>query len=765
LKCHYCASEEIKKAGRFSNRNRILRLQLVQSSFDARMHSGCRLEIGVRIPDNRKTDRRSHKVITHDQKSPRRRASKEALNVEGAGFILRLFAMKTFICIVCLFVAGLGPVWADMPAPGFSTNYIDRSVDPAADFYHFACGNWIKANPVPPDKARWGAFDELGQRNWDLLHLLLDAAEADESAPAHSPIREVSDFYASAMDTKHIEQLGFAPLQEDFARIDALSSTEGMMRLLGQFHLERIDAMFDSSVSPDDRNSSVYALEFSQGGLGMPDRDYYLSPNFAKQRQAYVEHIAKMLIMSGTPGETARAGAKKILDLETVLAIASKPRADLRDPVANYHKMTMSEAEEKYPNLRLPAFFEGLGVAAPPDLIVRQPEFFAALNALAEFPIDDWRMYLRWHVLRNAAPRLGSAVEAESFYFNGSVLSGQPEQEPRWQRAARIVDAKIGEALGQLYVQKYFPPKSRAAMNDLVNNLRGVFRGRLETVPWMSDATRAKALAKFDRFTQKIGFPDKFRDYSSVEISRDDYLGNVLRASIFESKRYLARIGKPVDKTEWGMTPPTVNAYFNPPQNEIVFPAGILQPPYFDPAMDDAVNYGAIGVVIGHEMTHGFDDEGRQYDADGNLKDWWTPEDAAAFEARAQKLVDEYNSFEPLPGLHVNGKLTLGENIADLGGISIAYEALERDLAKFPEKKKDIDGFTPEQRFFISFAQIWRGNIRVAETRRRITIDPHSPAKFRGMGPEVNRQEFFDAFGIKEGAPMWRPPDQRAIIW
>jgi putative endopeptidase len=292
-----------------------------------------------------------------------------------------------------------------------------------------------------------------------------------------------------------------------------------------------------------------------------------------------------------------------------------------------------------------------------------------------------------------------------------------------------------------------------------------VFRGRLEKVSWMSEATRAKALAKFDRFTQKIGCPAKFRDYSSVEIRRDDYLGNVLRASAFESKRTLARIGKPVDKAEWGMTPSTVNAYFNPPENEIVFPAGILQPPYFDSTMDDAVNYGAIGVVIGHEMTHGFDDEGRKYDADGNLNDWWTSEDGAAFEGRAQKLVDEYNGFEPLSGLHVNGKLTLGENIADLGGISIAYEALERDLAKYPEKRKNIDGLTPEQRFFISFAQIWRSNCREAESRRRITIDPHSPPQFRGVGPEVNRQEFYDAFGIKDGAPMWRAPDLRAIIW
>jgi putative endopeptidase len=674
--------------------------------------------------------------------------------------------MKIFICVVSLFVAARGLVWAETPAPRFSTNYMDRSVDPAVDFYRFACGTWLNENPVPADKARWAGFDQLAQRNWELLHGLLVTAAADESAPAHSPTREVGDFFASAMATNRIEELGFEPLREDFARIEALSSSAEMMRLVAAFDLQNTGAMFGSSVGEDEKNSAVYALYFEQGGLGMPDRDYYLAPSFAKQRVAYVEHVTKMLAMTGTAQDAAKAGAEKILDLETALAKASKARADLRDPVANYHKLATSDAEEKYPNLALEGFFEASGISAPPELVVRQPEFLAALNELVkERPLEDWKIYLRWHVLRAAAPRLGAAAEAESFHFYGSVLSGQPAQEPRWQRSARTIDREIGEALGQLYVEKYFPARARAEMNDLIENLKGVFRGRLQNVEWMSEATRAKALTKFDRFSQKIGYPAKFRDYSSVEIRRDDYLGNVRRAASFESKRELARIGKPVDKSEWTMTPQTVNAYFNPPENEIVFPAGILQPPFFDPTMDDAVNYGAIGVVIGHEMTHGYDDEGRKYDADGNLNDWWPPADAAAFDERAQKLVDQYDSYEALPGLHVNGKLTLGENIADLGGVSIAYEALEQDLAKNPEKRKQIEGFTPEQRFFISFAQIWRVNCREAETRRRITTDPHSPGQFRGVGPEANRQEFYDAFGIKEGAPMWRPPALRAIIW
>jgi putative endopeptidase len=674
--------------------------------------------------------------------------------------------VKIFICAVSLFVAVRGLVLAEAPVPRFSTNYMDRSVDPSVDFYQFACGTWRKDNPVPADKARWSAVDQLRQRNWELLHGLLVSAAADVSAPAHSPTREVGDFFASAMDTNRIEQLGFEPLREDFARIEALTSSAEMMRLLAAFHLEDTGAMFRTSVSEDKKNSAVYAFYFAQGGLGMPDRDYYLSPSFAKQREAYVDHVTKMLAMSGTAQDAAKAGAETILDLETALANASKARVDLRDPIANYHKFATSDAEGKYPNLALEGFFEASGISAPSDVVVGQPEFFAALNALLnERPLEDWKTYLRWHVLRAAAPRLGAAAEAESFHFYGGVLSGQPAQEPRWQRAARTIDGNIGEALGQLYVEKYFPADARVKMNDLIENLKAVFRGRLEKVEWMSEVTRAKALAKFDRFTQKIGCPANFRDYSSVEIRRDDYLGNVRRAAVFESKRELARVGKPVDKSEWDMTPQTVNAYFNPPENEIVFPAGILQPPFFDPTMDDAVNFGGIGVVIGHEMTHGYDDEGRKYDANGNLNDWWSPEDAAAFDARAQKLVDQYNSYEALPGLHVNGKLTLGENIADLGGVSIAYEAMERDLAKNPEKRKKIDGFTPEQRFFISHAQISRVNCREAELRRGITTDPHSPPQFRGVGPEANRQEFYDAFGIKEGAPMWRPPALRAIIW
>jgi len=466
-------------------------------------------------------------------------------------------------------------------------------------------------------------------------------------------------------------------------------------------------------------------------------------------------------LLGETPAD-AETHAGTVVALETELARASRSRVDLRDPNKNYHRFTGRELAAQTPALLWNVYFAGRNVSGFAYEIVGQPEFFDAVNQLVkERPLSDWQAYLRWHLLHGSAPYLPAAFEQENFDFFGRVLSGQPEPEPRWKRAAHVIDGSIGEALGRLYVEKCYPPAARARMNELVENLKAVFHDRLEKAAWMTPETRAKALAKFARFTQKIGHPDHFRDYSAVDIRRDDYLGNVRRAAAFEAHRETVRVGRPVDRTEWGMTPETVNAYFNPQLNEIVFPAGILQPPFFDVAMDDAVNYGAIGVVIGHEMTHGYDDQGRKYDADGNLNDWWTAGDAQAFDDRAQRVVDEYNAFEALPGLHVNGKLTLGENLADLGGVHIAYEALQRALAKDPSRRQVIDGFTPEQRFFISFAQVWRD----AEAQRLITVDPHSPGQFRAYGPLLNVQEFYDAFGIPPGSPMWLAPEQRAVIW
>jgi putative endopeptidase len=651
--------------------------------------------------------------------------------------------------------------------PAFSVDYMDRSVSPATNFYEFADGQWLKNNPVPPDKSRWASFSELAERNWYLIHEILETAAAQaKSSLTNSPAREVGDFFASAMNTNLIENLGIKPIAGDLEKIDEIKSAQDLFALLADFHRRGIGGMFDVGFGPDEKNSSIYAIELDQGGLSLPDRDYYLKESFVEKLHAYREHVQKMFVLIGEKTGVAITNASIVIELETELAKASRSRVDLRDPNRNYNKFSGGELAAKTPDLLWNVYFNDSGVADTAYEIVGQPEFFTVLNQLVrERPLVDWQVYLRWHLLHASAPYLSAAIEQENFNFYGKVLSGQPEQEPRWKRAAHVIDGSIGEALGQLYVDKCFPPEARARMNELVENLKTVFHGRLEKVPWMSAETRAKALAKFERFTQKIGYPDKFRDYSSVVIKRDDYLGNVRRAEAFESHREIARVGKPVDRTEWGMTPETVNAYFNPVMNEIVFPAGILQPPFFDVTMDDAVNYGAIGVVIGHEMTHGYDDEGRKFDADGNLNDWWSEADSKAFDARAQRVVDEYDGFEALPGLHVNGKLTLGENLADLGGVTIAYEALERDLAKNPSKRRNIDGFTPEQRFFISFAQIWRTNVRSAEAQRLITVDPHSPGQFRAYGPLLNVQAFYDAFDIKPGSPMWLPPEKRAVIW
>ncbi len=671
------------------------------------------------------------------------------------------------------FVAGLlavasAPGSAAEPppkVPRFSVEYLDKSVKPGADFFRYADGTWLKQNPVPADKSRWGAFMELQERNWWLIHEILDST-CHSAVQNNSPAQKVADFFRSAMDTNHLEQLGLKPLAPDLKRIDALNSTSDLLRLVAEFQERGIPAGFGRAASPDAKDSAVYAFYVSQGGLGLPDRDYYLDERFAKQKQAYQEHIGKMFELLGEAAAEAKAHAATVLEMESALAKASKTRVELRDPEANYHKLAVSEIVDAYPDLPVRVYFEASGLKDLANVIVRQPEFFQVLGGMiADRPMADWRVYLRWHLLHATAPYLHGAAEDEAFAFEGKVLRDQQEQEPRWQRAARVIDAQIGEALGQLFVEKNFPPAARARMNELVANIKAVFRGRLEKLDWMTEATRAKALAKFERFSQKIGHPEKFRDYSSVQIRADDYLGNVQRSAVFESRRQLARVGRPVDRSEWRMTPQTVNAYFSPSLNEIVFPAGILQPPFFDLEMDDAVNYGGIGVVIGHEITHGYDDQGRKYDAEGNLHDWWSEADAKAFEARAQKLVDQYNGYEVLPGLHVNGKLTLGENIADLGGASIAFEALQRALTKDPAKRKAIDGLTPEQRFFISFSQVWRTNCREAEARRLVTVDPHSPGQFRAIGAHVNLDPFYQAFAIESGDPMWRPPEQRARIW
>jgi putative endopeptidase len=585
----------------------------------------------------------------------------------------------------------------------------------------------------------------------------------------------VGDFFISAMDRQRRDALRFRPVSSGLRAITRISSKTSFASLLASLHEQGIPALFDSPVQPDDKDSSVYALYLYQGGLSLPDRDYYLRRRFSHEREAYLSHMARMFTMLGDRRSAAEAESDAVMKIETLLARSSRTRTALRDPLRNYHRFSIDALIKRNHSFPWRPYFSNRQMSRVPYVVVGQPRFFDAVDRLLrKTPGGEMKAYLRWHLLHRSAPYLHTEAENEDFDFFRRKLQGQKQPEPEWKRAALVIDGVwgsqgiaggIGEALGQLYVERHFPPDARAKMVDLVEDLKAVFRDRLKKIPWMTEETRRLALAKFSRFTTKIGYPDKFRDYSSVRVRRNDYLGNVRRAAAFEVHRKAVQIGGPVDKKEWLMTPPTVDAYFHPNLNEIVFPAGILQPPFFDPAMDDAVNLGGIGMVIGHEITHGYDDQGRKYDADGSLHDWWSEADAKEFEARAKKIADEYSEFEPLPGMRVNGMLTRGENIADLGGVSIAYEALKRRLEEGRTSRDTIDGFTPEQRFFLSVGQIWRNNIRDEELRRRLTIDPHSPPKFRVIGSLVNLPEFWAAFNIPRGSAMRRPEERRVEIW
>ena len=643
---------------------------------------------------------------------------------------------------------------------------MDLSADPAEDFYRYASGRWLDANEIPPDKARWGVLSELTDRNFALMREIMEEAARAEGEPSHSPRREVGDFFTSAMDSRRRDAQGFRPIAPELRRIAEITSSASFVDELARLHDQGVPVLFDSYVSPDDKNSSVYSLYLYQGGLSLPDRDYYLKRRFGPQREAYLAPVARMFVLLGEKRGSAEAAADQVMRMETLLARSSKSRTALRDPRRNYHRYTVESLAERNPAFPWRRYFSRRGAAKIPYMVVGQPAFFDAASLMVRAASKaDLRVYRRWHVIHRSAPYLHTAAEEEDFDFFNRRLMGQQQPEPGWKRAAIVVDSAIGEASGQLYVERHFPPEARARMAELVKDIESVFRDRLKSVPWMAEETRKLALAKFDRFTTKIGYPEKFRDYSAVVIRRDDYLGNVRRAAAFEVRRNVARIGGPIDRTEWGMTPPTVNAYFNPNLNEIVFPAGILQPPLFDFTMDDAVNLGGIGMVIGHEVTHGYDDSGRKFDAEGNLRDWWSEADAREFEARAKGITEEYSEFEPLPGARVNGMLTRGENIADLGGVRIAYEALRRRLEDGRTPRTSIDGFTPEQRFFLSYAQIWRSKVREEEVKRLLTVDPHSPPRFRVLGPLVNLPEFWAAFQIPPGSAMRRPQGRVVEIW
>ncbi|MBZ5537656.1 MAG: M13 family metallopeptidase [Acidobacteriia bacterium] len=644
---------------------------------------------------------------------------------------------------------------------------MDPSIKACENFYQYADGGWVKANPVPADKSAWGSFAQLADHNRDILRSVLDEVSAKKEWPKGSLEQKVGDFYASGMEEAAVEKAGTAPLKPWLAKVEGLKSDSDLASLLGELRVNGLAGAFNFMVAQDARESTRYIGILNQGGLGLPDRDYYIKedPKTKEIRDKYVAHVTRMLELAGEKPDSASADAKAVMAVETQLAKASFTRVENRDPQKTYHKMTLAELEKLSPAFGWKTFFGELGVKQVPDLNVRQPQFFKAFAEMStDVPPEQWRAYLRWHVINAMADLLTKAFQEESFAFRGKALNGIPEQEERWKRVQAATDRALGEALGQLYVKRAFSADAKARMIEMVENLHAALKDRIEGLEWMSPETKAQALRKLTAFGVKVGYPDKWRDYSKLEITRPSYADNVMRARRFESARNLAKLGKQIDRTEWGMTPPTVNAYYNSTLNEIVFPAGILQPPFFDPKADDAVNYGGIGAVIGHEMSHGFDDSGSQFDADGNLKNWWTDADRAAYKSRTDLIVKQFDAYEPLPGEHVNGKLTLGENIGDLGGLKIAYAALQKALEN-KGRPGPIDGFTPEQRFFLNWAQVWRTTIRDPALRVHINTNPHSPGMYRVNGPLSDLPEFYQAFGCDAGEAMVRPKEQRPSIW
>ncbi|HEU4950734.1 MAG TPA: M13 family metallopeptidase [Holophagaceae bacterium] len=658
-------------------------------------------------------------------------------------------------------VAGT-PAGTDSMKHGIDPANMDTSVKPCDDFYDYANGGWLKRTALPADKSRYGAFNELYDHNRAILHdILVDAAKS--KAKPGSVEQKVGDFFAASMDEARIEKLGAKPVQGDLALAASLKSDKDLPAVLAKLHNRGFGGGFGFGVGQDDKDSTKYISGFYQGGLGMPDRDYYLKDDARSKavRDAYQAHIVRTLQLLGDSAEAAKAEAATVMKLETALAQASWTRVENRDPQKTYNKLTMADLAQKAPGFGWGAYMAGRGVKAQ-DVLVGQPSFFSAFAKLAgDTPVADWRTYLRWHVIAAASPLLSKAFQDEAFSFT-QALTGQPQQEDRWKRMTAATDGALGEALGQIYVKKAFPPEAKQKVLDMVHNMQAVLRDDIEQLPWMDAPTKAAAVKKLDAFMVKMGYPDKWKVYT-FDVKRDDYYGNVRRAAQFRIEENLHKLGKAVDRAEWGMTPPTVNAYYNPSMNEIVFPAGILQAPFFDPKADDAVNYGAIGVVIGHEMTHGFDDQGSQYDADGNLKNWWTDSVKKAYEERTGLVVKEFDGFEPIPGEHINGKLTLGENIADLGGLKIAYLAWKRSLKG--QEAPTIDGFTGDQRFFLGFASVWREHSRPQYASMALKVDPHSPGRFRVLGPLANMPEFYKAFGVVDGCKMFRPEAERPSIW
>ena len=643
---------------------------------------------------------------------------------------------------------------------------MDTTIHPGDDFFHYANGAWIKNNPIPKEESEWGSFNEVYENNNKALHSILDSAASIENAPKGSILQKVGDFYRSGMDSITINKVGLVPLNDITSRNNNITDVAGLMETITWLHTQGVDQVFSFGIAPDDKNVTKEICQFSQSGLGMPGREYYFDKDArtAKIRDAYKLYIPKMLVMMGEDKVTADKDANDIYHLELLLAGASLTNSEMRDPYKLYNKFSIDGINKLTPGLDWKVLLSNLKVTGQDSVLVAEPKFFTEMaKDIRSIPVDTWKKYLKFHLVNDMAPYLSSEFDTTHFNFYGKLMYGAEAQRPHWKRVLQVVDGSIGELLGQIYVSKYFKPDAKKRMMELVNNLQQTYAERIQQLDWMTDSTKKKAIIKLNAFVKKIGYPDKWKDYSALTIVGNDYVKNILASSQWAYNFNLSKLGKPVDRTEWGMTPPTVNAYYNASFNEIVFPAGILQYPFFDANADDAVNYGGIGAVIGHEMTHGFDDQGRLYNAEGNLSNWWSPRDSANFVTNAKQMVDQFSKIVVIDTIHVNGLLTEGENLADLGGVNIAYEAFKK--TKQGKSNEKIDGFTPDQRFFLSWAQVWRNNQRAEGLAAQVKSDGHSPAYLRVNMPISNMAAWYKAFDIKPTDKLFRPENERARVW
>ncbi|ACV26138.1 M13 family metallopeptidase [Kangiella koreensis] len=645
---------------------------------------------------------------------------------------------------------------------GIDKQHFDHSVRPQDDLFLHVNGKWLKEFEIPADKSNYGAFTMLAEQAREDVQAIIEDA-ANSNAEKGSDAQKVGDLYQSYMNEELLEELGTKPLQPELDKIAAIKDLSDLSEYIAYAQMVS-EAPFSTYVYIDARQPDTYITQMSQNGLGLPSRDFYLKDDEKSEeiRQKYVEHVAKMFDLAGV--ENGEEKAKAVMAIEMQIAEKHWPKEKLRNPVARYNKMSFEELQNTIPNLDWNRWSKTAMLEGIDNVIVGQPDYFAAVNdMLKEISIDDWKTYYQWHLISDSASFLNKALAEENFRFFQGVLSGVEEQEPRWKRGVNVINGSLGEVVGKIYVEKHFKPEAKERMKELVENLRTAYAQGIKELEWMGEDTKEQALDKLAKFTPKVGYPDKWKDYSKLEIKADDLLGNMKRATMVEIKRNREKLGQPIDRTEWFMTPQTVNAYYNPVMNEIVFPAAILQPPFFNLEADDAVNYGGIGAVIGHEMGHGFDDSGSQYDGDGKLRNWWTEEDLAEFTKRTDKLVAQYNDFTVLDGVHVNGEFTQGENIGDLGGLTIAYKAYQ--LSKDGKPAPVIDGMTGDQRVFYGWAQVWRRKYRDEELRKRIDTDPHSPSEFRANGTVMNMPEYHEAFDVKPGDDMYLEPEDRVKIW